>query len=292
MASEKHITLKSGHKLWTKTVGAGKGTPLLLLHGGPGAGHDYLEPLEGLGDERPVVFYDQLGCGRSDKPTSRLLWTIERFADEIDEVRHALGLDTVHMLGQSWGGWLGVEYLTRQPAGLKSFVLASTSASIPQFRSECARLIAELPPAMQTALAEHGARGELDHPEYAAAAMEFYKRHLCRLPEWPDCVMRSIANLDGNAVYETINGPNEFTVIGNLRYWDRIDRLPEIKVPILITCGRYDELGPNCAATLQAGLPNARTVIFENSAHTPHVEEVNAYLKTVRAFLTEVDTPA
>jgi proline-specific peptidase len=270
-------------------VGAGPGLPLLLLHGGPGAGHDYLEPLDALGAGRPVVFYDQLGCGRSDKPENRALWTIERFADEVQEVRDALGLERCHILGQSWGGWLLVEYLLRQPEGVASAVLASTSASIPQFSAECDRLIAELPEEHRKALAYHGARGEFEHEAYAAAEAEFYGRHLCRLEEWPDCIMRTVENLHHNAVYETINGPNEFTTIGNLRYWNRIADLGQIGVPCLITCGRHDELGPTCAATLQSGIPDARTVIFEKSAHVAHIEETEDYIGQVAAFLGRHD---
>jgi proline-specific peptidase len=283
------ITLKNGCRLWYKIAGSGTATPLLTLHGGPGAGHDYLEPLEALAQERPVIFYDQLGCGKSDKPNARPLWTIERFADEVDEVRDALGLEVVHILGQSWGGWLGVEYLLRQPKGLRSFVLASTSASIPQFASECARLIGEMAPQHQEALKIHGGMGAYDHPDYQAAAMEFYKRHVCRLAEWPDCVNRTIRNLDGNQVYDTINGPNEFTTIGNLRYWNRISDLHQINVPVLITCGRFDELGPVCSQTLRDRIPNSELVIFENSAHLAHVEEPDIYCQTVSAFLRRMD---
>ena len=272
---ERRLELSSGHEIWTKTVGDGSGIPLLLLHGGPGAGHDYLEPLEALGSDRPVIFYDQLGCGKSGKPENRAFWTIERFADEVQEVRDTLGIERCHILGQSWGGWLGIEYMLRQPVGLQSFVLASTSSSIPQFSAECDRLISELPEENRKALEYHGARGEFEHEAYAAAEEMFYRRHLCRLEEWPNCMLRSIENLHHNTVYESINGPNEFTTIGNLRYWNRTPDLDRIKIPVLITCGRYDELGPACAATLQA--------------HVAHVEEPEAYRKSVSEFLTRHD---
>lgn len=286
---ETWITLRNGFRVWSKTVGDGTGIPLLTLHGGPGAGHDYLEPLEALAGERPVIFYDQLGCGKSDKPDARPLWTIERFADEIDEVREALGLETIHLLGQSWGGWLAVEYLARRPKGLKSCVLASTSSSIPLFARECERLIALLPKAMQLALAEHGATGNYADPGYQSALKEFYMRHLCRMEPWPDCLMRSVANLENNQVYETINGPNEFTTIGNLRYWDRTEELAKVRTPVLITCGRHDELGPVCARAMKAKLRNAKMKVFENSAHVAHIEEAEAYCRTVAGFLREHD---
>ncbi|MCB1431747.1 MAG: proline iminopeptidase-family hydrolase [Alphaproteobacteria bacterium] len=289
MAREGFITISTGHRIWYKIVGDGSGVPLLTLHGGPGAGHDYLEPLEALGNGRPVIFYDQLGCGKSDKPDARPMWTIERFADEIDEVRAALGLERIHLLGQSWGGWLGIEYLLRQPAGIVSAVLASTSASIPQFTRECERLIGEMPEEMQRALREHGLTGNYADPGYQAAMMEFYKRHLCRLPEWPDCVMRTVANLDGNQVYDTINGPNEFTTIGNLRYWNRIPDLHQIRVPVLLTCGRYDELGEVCSRTILDRIADGRLEIFEHSAHVAHAEEPDAYNNTVAAFFRAVE---
>lgn len=286
---ERWVKLANGHRLWTNRVEGGPGLPLLLLHGGPGAGHDYLEPLAALSADRPVIFYDQLGCGRSDKPDVPALWTIERFAEEVDEVRAALGLTRCHILGQSWGGWLGVEYMLKRPAGLVSMTLASTSASIPLFRAECARLIGEMSPAHQQALATYGMQGAYDHPDYQAAANEFYARHVCRLPEWPDCMMRTVQNLTGNQVYETINGPNEFTVIGNLRYWDRTAELASLDLPVLITCGRYDELGTACAAPMQAAIKGARTVVFEHSAHVAHIEEAEAYAATVAEFLRGVE---
>jgi len=286
---ESRLTLRNGHKVWTKIVGDGSGIPLLLLHGGPGAGHDYLEPLAALGGERPVIFYDQLGCGKSDIPDNSSLWTIERFADEVDEVREQLGIDRCHLLGQSWGGWLGLEYVLRKPPGLTSVVLASTSASIPEFSAECARLINELPESERIALQTYGERGDLKHPDYIAAEELFYQRHLCRLSEWPDCLLRTIENLLHTPVYSAINGPNEFTTIGNLRYWDRTADLAKISMPVLITCGRFDELGPRCAQTLHAGISGSEIQVFEHSAHVAHIEEREKYLECVAGFLRAHD---
>lgn len=279
-----------GHQIWYRRVG-NDGIPLLTLHGGPGAGHDYLEPLERLASHRPVILYDQLGCGKSDQPDDRSLWRIERFVAEVNTVRQSLGLEQVHLLGQSWGGWLAIEYMLSQPQGVVSLILASTSASIPQFVAETKRLKTELPLEIYQTLERYEAIGDYHHPNYEAAALEFYKRHLCRLNPWPEPLLRTAANLDRNAVYETMNGPNEFIVIGNLKDWDRTDRLGQITVPTLITVGRYDEVTPNCAETLHRGIPNSRMVIFEESAHLAHLEEPDKYRQVVADFMAEIETP-
>ena len=279
-----------GYQIWYRRVGNG-GIPLLTLHGGPGAGHDYLEPLERLATDRSVIFYDQLGCGKSDQPDDGSLWRIERFVAEVDKVRQALGLEQIHLLGQSWGGWLAIEYMLTHPQGVVSLILASTSASLPQFVAETTRLKAELPLEIYQTLQRYEAMGDYHHPDYEAAVLEFYKRHVCRLDPWPEPLLHTIANLNGNAVYETMNGPNEFIVIGNLKNWDRTDRLGEISVPTLITVGRYDELTPTCAETLHRGIPNSRLVIFEESAHLAHLEEPDKYRQVVADFMVEIETP-
>lgn len=285
VAEEGELTLGDGYRIWYRRVGAGPEIPLLVLHGGPGAGHDYLEPLETFASERPVIFYDQLGCGRSQKPDNPSLWRIERFTGEVDGVRRGLGLDEIHLLGQSWGGWLAIEYMLGRPAGVRSLILANTSASTAQFVAEAAKLKAALPGDIPETLARCEAAGDFESSEYTAAVMEFYRRHVCRLPEWPDCVNRTIANLEGNQVYATMNGPNEFTVLGTLKGWDRQARLGEITVPTLVLVGRHDEITPACAMTLREGIPNSELVIFEASSHMPHLEEPDRYRRVVSGFL-------
>lgn len=277
-----------GHQVWYARVGEG-GIPLLTLHGGPGAGHDYLESLEGLGMEREVIFYDQLGCGKSDQPDDPSLWRIERFVHEVDAVRDALGLGQIHLLGQSWGGWLGIEYMLSKPKGIVSLVLASTSASIPQFVAEAETLKAQLPPEMYATMQRYEATGDYQNPDYLAAVDVFYRRHLCRMDPWPEALERSSKILDGNQVYLTMNGPNEFVVIGNLRDWDRTDRLREISTPTLVTVGRYDEITPTCAQTIHDGISGSRMRVFEHSGHLAHLEETNAYLETISDFFRTIE---
>jgi proline-specific peptidase len=276
-----------GGRVWYERLGRGSQTPVLTLHGGPGAAHYYIRPFaEALSETRPVIMYDQLGCGLSEKPDDPSLWTFDRFILELNDVRDALGLERCHLFGQSWGGWLAIEYLCGGTEGIEKVILASTSASIKQFTGEARKLIEQLPEPARTTLIELGAKREYDHPDYQAAVQVFYARHLCRLDPWPEAMTKTAEELDGNQVYLTMNGPTEFDVIGAaLRNWDRTSELGRITQPTLVTCGRYDEITPACSETLVAGIPDARMVVFEQSAHVAHLEETPAYTAEVVAFL-------
>ena len=275
-------------KIWYLIVGSGDQIPILTLHGGPGAGHDYLESFEKLASkDRRVIFYDQLGCGKSDLPNDKSLWHIDRSVQEVNLVRQALKLDQIHLIGQSWGGWLSIEYMLSQPTGVQSLVLASTSASIPEFVEEANKLKALLPKETRDTLEYYESKQDYHNPKYEEAVMEFYKRHVCRMDVWPDCIMRTIDNLDRNQVYETMNGPNEFTVIGNLKNWNRINRLGEINTPTLITVGKYDEITPKCSQTIHNGIKNSQMHIFQKSGHTAHLEEMEEYMEIVKKFITK-----
>jgi proline-specific peptidase len=284
-----HIPVTGGN-VWYRRLGGGQKLPILLLHGGPGAASYYMEPLaERLAEHRPVVIYDQLGCGRSDEPEDVSLWTVDRSVAEVDQVRAALELERCHLLGQSWGGWLSIDYMARGPRGIAGLVLASTSASIPQFMAEARRLIEQLPEPAGTTLIELGEHGAYDDPEYLAAVDVFYHRHLCRMDPWPEALVKSSEQMDGNQVYLTMNGPTEFDVIGLLREWDRTADLGTIANPTLITCGRYDEITPACSRTILEGLPDGRMEVFEHSAHVAHLEEGERFADVVEHFLREVE---
>jgi len=288
-ANEGYVPFR-GFKVWYRSFGAdrpGK-LPILCLHGGPGAPHDYLEPLAELARTgRRVFFYDQLGCGRSDQPSDPSLWRVPLFVEEVGVVRKALGLERVHILGQSWGGMLAMEYALTQPAGLASIMVANSPASMIQWVAEANRLRAELPADVQQTLLRHEAAGTTDSPAHRDAVMVFYRRHLCRLDPWPECLLRSFARLR-HEVYHTMNGPSEFYVIGNLKDWNIIPRLGEIRVPTLVLSGRYDEATPLVAETIQRGIPGSEWVLFDASAHSPHLEEPQRYLAVVERFLDKV----
>jgi L-proline amide hydrolase len=279
------------YKVWYRIVGGGaeqEKIPLLTVHGGPGIPHDYvLDMAELASDSRRVIFYDQLGCGRSDQPNNPSLWTIKRTVEEMGIVRRALGLDKIHLWGQSFGGLFSIEYALSQPSGLVSLILASSTPSIPLWIAEANRLREELPPEVQETLLRHEKAGTLDDPEYQQATMVFYDRHVIRVKPIPEHVQRAMDQV--GQVYYTMNGPTEFHVIGNIKDWDRTNRLSEIKVPTLITSGRYDESTPLLNEVLHKGIPGSEWVLFENSSHMAHVEERELYIATVRSFLERVE---
>jgi proline iminopeptidase len=289
MADEGYVEVPGG-RVWYRIAGRDRpGVPLLCLHGGPGIPHDYLEPLEALAGERPVVFYDQLGCGRSDRPGDESLWTLDRFVEELAVVREALGLDRVHLFGNSWGGWLALQYVLDRKPHLESLVLSSSPPSVARWISDCAELRAALPAAVRDTLDRHEAEGYFGCPEYQWAITEFYRRHLCRARPWPDCVERAFAGLGGD-VYLTMWGPSEFgPVTGRLRNWDVTARLPDIGIPALVTGGRYDEARPEHLQVLKDGIPGAEIVIFEQSSHMAFVEEPHRYASTISAFLSRAE---
>jgi L-proline amide hydrolase len=291
-AREGHLDFR-GHQIWFQVIGEDMPGrfPLLTLHGGPGAAHDCIEPLGELAAQgRRVIFYDQLGCGRSDKPHDPSLWMIELFLDELDAVRSELRLERIHLFGLSWGGMLAMEYALRRPPGLTSLVLASAPASMQRWTAEADRLRRLLPATVQETLVRHERDGSTDSAEYQQAMLVFYERHVCRRKPWPDPVRRSIDQLMANPeVYLTMNGPSEFHVTGTLRDWSVLERLGEIQVPTLVTCGRHDECTPEMSTETAGAIPRAELAVFEESAHFAHAEEPERYRQVVGRFLERVE---
>lgn len=291
-AAEGFISFRS-HQVWYRIVGEGEESgklPLLVLHGGPGAPHDYLEPLEEMAATgRRVIFYDQLGCGNSDRPSDPAMWSVDLFLEELGIIRQELGLDRTHILGQSWGGMLGMEYALTDPEGVASLTVANSPASMIHWVSEANRLRADLPEDVQQTLLKHEEAGTTDDPEYEEAMEVFYHRHVCRLDPWPDYVSRAFEKL-GEEVYNTMNGPSEFHVIGKLKNWDITDRLGEIHIPTLIVSGRYDEATPEIAEEVHKGIPGSEWILFEHSSHMPHAEEPERYRQVLGEFLSKIES--
>lgn len=298
----------TGGNVWYRRVGEGTGTPLLVLHGGPGGSAMDEDVLFELGSERPVIYYDQLGGGRSDRPSDPSLWTVERFVEELGQVRAALGLDEVHLLGHSWGTMLAAAYLLgwepgsttdgsvegadlsshKVPAGVRSVIFSSPCLSAPAWERDQRAYLREFPLELQEIVERHERAGTTDAEEYQDAMTRFYQRHVCRLDPWPQTVVDGFAR-SSHAVYGLMWGASEFTVTGTLKHFDVTGRLPELHLPALFTCGRYDEATPATTEHYARLVSGAGFHVFENSGHMPPVEEPQAYLRVVRDFIARVE---
>lgn len=280
-----------GGNVWYSIYGEGAGTPLLTLHGGPGFTSDRLRTLRPIGDERPVILYDQLGAGNSDRPDDMSLWHVDRFVEELACVREALGLEEVHLLGHSWGTMLAASYLLTKPAGVKSVIFSSPCLSAPRWAADQAAYIKELPEDVQEVIARCESTGTTDSQEYQDAMKLYYKLHLCRLDQ--DQIPEEYRNTSAKAnltVYNAMWGPSEFCATGNLKDYDVTPRLHELDLPTLFLCGRYDEATPETLAYYNSLVPGAKMHVFEESAHAAYLEQNEEYLRVVREFLAGVES--
>ncbi len=278
-----------GGSVWYRIVGSGEATPLLVLHGGPGYPSDYLDALSLLGEDRKVVFYDQLGCGRSERPDDTSLWTVERAVLELAAVREALGLSKVHLYGHSWGSMLAIDYALTWPEGLESLIFASPCIKIPLWIEDAKKLRSMLPRETQEVLNRCEAEGQLYAPEYLEATLEYYRHFVCRIDPKPECAVRA-DNGAGASVYQTMWGPNEFYLSGTLKDYDRSHRLVDLTLPVLYTCGQFDEATPETTRWYQKQTPNSTIAVFTKSSHNPQFEEPEAYRAVVEEFLAAVES--
>ncbi|HSC48950.1 MAG TPA: proline iminopeptidase-family hydrolase [Gaiellaceae bacterium] len=293
METEGRIPFR-GYETWYRATGPddGDAVPLLCLHGGPGANWLHVKPYEVLADERRVVFYDQLGSGNSvvAEPHDPSLWTPELYVEEVGVVREALGLERVHVLGHSWGGMLGMQYAATQPAGLVSLIVESSPPSVPAWLQEIARLRSELPPDVEATLRRHEEAGTTDDPEYQEAELAFYKRHLCRVDPWPGWLVDCFDVMNENSeVYNHMNGPSEFHVIGTIKDWDITPQLARIEVPTLLFCGRYDEVTPATVEPAHHAIAGSELVVLEESSHMAQAEQPEQTFALVRDFLARAE---
>jgi L-proline amide hydrolase len=281
---------------WYRVVGDLKSakTPVMILHGGPGAGHNYCEPIADVLAQtgRAGVLYDQIGCGNSthlpDKPKE--FWTPELFMEELVLLTEHLGISNKYnIVGQSWGGMLGMQFAIQKPKGLNAMVIADSPASMEVWVSEANKLRKELPPEVEATLLKHEAAETTEDPEYIAAVDVFYSRHLCRIPQ-PPYVVASFDQLAADpTVYHTMNGPSEFHVIGSLKHWDIRPQLKEIKTPTLLVSGQYDEATPAMVKEINGLIPGSKWELFAESSHMPHVEEPAKFKRVVSEFLDSHD---
>lgn len=277
-----------GGRVWYNVVGTGHRTPLLVVHGGPGGSSYYLKPLAALGSDRPVIFYDQLGGGHSDKPADTALWRMERFVEELAAVRKALGLERVHILGHSFGTLILAEYLKTNPKGIRSAIFASPVLDVPQYIQDAAALLKKMPDSIQQAITVSERDGKTDSPAYQGAMMAFYREHVARKQPWSADLDSTMTQLNPGP-YMYMQGPSEFTITGTLKTYDTRESLKDIKVPTLFVTGQYDEALPATVKKFQELVPGARLEIIPDAAHMMMQDQPELFVKTIRDWLRHVE---
>jgi proline iminopeptidase len=279
----------SKYKVWTKRMGTGK-VKVLLLHGGPGASHEYLEVMESFLPQANIemYYYDQLGCNNSDQPDDPSLWTLPRYLEEVEEVRRGLGLEHFVLYGHSWGGILAMEYALHYQQHLQGLVISNMTAGSQAYLKHTAALKLQLPPASLARLQALEAKQDYDSPEYGKIMMEdLYPKMICRTKPWPEPLDRAFRHLN-EKIYNQMQGKSEFLVTGNLKDWERWDRLHEIKVKTLTIGARYDEMDPEDMKKMATLIPNATAAICPNGSHMCMWDDQAFYFRHLLEFLNTV----
>jgi len=282
------VRIDAKYDVWVKQVGSGE-IPVLTLHGGPGFNHYYLECFEDFLPQAGIRYwyYDQLGCGFSDAPQDVSLWTLDRYCEEVEQVRRALGLERFILYGHSWGGLLGMEYALRHPQHLSGLVISNMTASVAEYVKYAEVLVGRVPAAARAIIQRHRAAGDYGSPEYETVlTTEIYNRHFCRLSPWPEPVRRTMRTIN-TKIYNTMQGPDEFTITGNLKNWDIWGRLHEIDVPTLLIAARHDEMSPEQIVRMGTLIPHSRVAVCEQGSHMAMYDDQRAYFKALLPFLHE-----
>ncbi len=284
---EGYVELTEG-KVWYRITGTGDKTPLLLLHGGPGFPSYYLNPLVELGDDRPVIFFDQLGCGRSTHHTDTTLMTIGSYVEQLEQLRKVLGLESFYLYGQSWGTMLGVDYYLKYPKYVKAMILSSPALSATMWAQDAEILITTLPDSIQAAISKSVETGDFNHPEYQNAINIFYQNFMARKLPWDANMDSTFAEMNQD-IYGFMWGPSEFTPTGNLKNYDRTNRLGDIKIPTLFICGEYDEARPETVQYYHSLVPNSKFEVIKNAAHITMHDNPSADIAAIRDFLVDIE---
>ncbi len=278
-----------GGRIWYHRVGSGTGTPLVLLHGGPGSSSYYLKPLLALANDRPVIIYDQLGSGKSDRPTDTTLFTVDRYVRELQTLRDSLGLSEIHLLGHSWGAMLEEAYMGTHPKGVRSLILSSPLVTTAQWQHDADSLLRALPDSTQAAIAKHEADHTTSSPEYVSATNAYYALYLSRTKSTPTADADSSRAGFGRQVYEYMWGPSEFSSTGTLKTFDATPWLRDVKVPTLFIAGEFDEATPSSTRSFSRLVPGAEFVIIPGSGHVTVKDNPDALRAAIRGFLAKVE---
>lgn len=285
------IELREGYRVWTRRHGNSP-MKVLLLHGGPAMTHEYMECFQSFFPQANIEFYeyDQLGSYYSDQPTDTSLWTIERFVEEVEQVRQALGLDSTNffLLGNSWGGLLAMEYALKYQDRLKGLIVCNMTADFDKYEAYNAQLRAQLRPGLLDTLSAYEARGAYQDPAYLDLVFnEYYRRHICRLDDWPEPIMRSFKHVNA-AVYEYMQGPSEFVPGGILKHWSVWDRLPELRVPTLTVGAKYDTMNPEEMEQMSQLVQNGSYLYCPNGSHLCMWDDQQVFMEGVIDFIHRV----
>ncbi|GLH67251.1 proline iminopeptidase-family hydrolase [Geothrix edaphica] len=287
-------TPKGTFKVWTKRFGNNPRIKVLLLHGGPGATHEYFESLEGYLPAEGIefIYYDQLGSAYSDQPKDTDLWTTERFVEEVEQVRKALGLDrsNFYLLGHSWGGILATEYALKYGANLKGLIISNMMMSIPDYNRYAEEVLAKgMDPAVVKEVKELEAKGQYESPRYMELLLpNFYTKHLCRLPEWPDAANRGFGKIN-KQIYVLMQGPSEFGASGRLEKWDRKADLPKLAMPTLVIGGTYDTMDPAHMKWVSTQVQHGSFLLCPNGSHMAMWDDQRTYCEGLIRFLKATD---
>lgn len=287
-------TPKGEFNVWTKRFGRNPRIKLLLLHGGPGATHEYFECFESFLPAQGIefIYYDQLGSAYSDQPADTDLWETGRFVEEVEQVRQALGLDrnNFFLLGHSWGGILATEYTLKYQDRLKGLIISNMMSSCPQYDAYAANVLAKLmDPAVLEEIRSLEAQGEFQNPRYMELLIpNYYMKHICRLETWPDPVNRAFVRMN-QEVYVTMQGPSEFGISGRLEKWDRKAELKEISVPTLVIGARHDTMDPEHMKWMAGQVQNGSYLFCPNGSHMCMYDDQEVYVNGLISFLKAID---
>ncbi|MBO9632007.1 MAG: proline iminopeptidase-family hydrolase [Chitinophagaceae bacterium] len=286
-------TPKGNFKVWTKRFGNSPSMKVLLLHGGPAMTHEYMEAFESFFPKEKIEFYeyDQLGSYYSDQPTDSSLWAIDRFVDEVEQVRKALKLDSNNffLLGNSWGGLLAMEYALKYQQHLKGLIICNMMASCPDYGKYADSVLAkQMDPTVLKEIKELEAAKKTDSPRYMELLMtNYYTKHLCRLPEWPEPVNRSMKHVNG-PVYSYMQGPSEFGIGGILAKWDRKADLPKITVPTLTVGAKFDTMDPEHMRWMSTQVKKGQYLYCPNGSHLSMWDDQQVFMNGVINFIKGV----
>jgi proline iminopeptidase len=296
-AGVKMIPIKTpvgGFKVWTKRFGNNPRIKILLLHGGPAGTHEYMECFESFFPKEGFEFYeyDQLGSYYSDQPKDSSLWTLDRFVEEVEQVRKAIGADSsnFYILGNSWGGILGMQYSLKYQRNMKALIVANMMASCPEYGRYADEVLArQMPPEVLKEIREIEANGDFSNPRYMELLLpHFYQQHLCRLKEWPDAVNRLFKHVNGE-IYTMMQGPSEFGIAGRLANWDIKARLKEIRIPTLMIGAKHDTMDPKAMEEQSKLVQKGSYLYCPNGSHLAMWDDQEIFMNGVIKFIKEVD---